>query len=168
MGFRGSCAFAQGVTDVGTQRAGLPDDARLLLIELCPLGPPVWASILDDVWVLYSVDPKSKGKPPEAASWLLAADLEWARMGVISHPAKRVDNACGIEVQGGRVTPHTHEIGLSNSKTLGLMKAIFWILICFKPSRKAVERVVGKVGHAHTFRSSMRASFGMYRVQLAG
>ena len=81
-------------------------------------------------------------------------------MGVISHPAKRVDNARGIEVQGGRATPHTHEIGLSNSKTLDFMKAIFWILTCSKPSRKAAERVVGKVGHAHTLRSSMRASFG--------
>ena len=139
MGFRGSCAFAQGVTDVATQRAGLPDDARLLPSRLCPLEPPVWASILDDVWVLYSVDPKMKGMPPEAASWLLAVDLEWARMGVIFHPAKRVDNARGVEVQGGRGTPHTHEIGLSNSKTLDLTSAIFWILTCFKPSRKAVE-----------------------------
>lgn len=49
MGLRGSCMIARSITNVVTDRALLPPDRRLLLF----VPMPIWASILDDIWVTY-------------------------------------------------------------------------------------------------------------------
>lgn len=115
-------------------------------------------SILDDVWCLYTRD--EDGGYDEVVKWCRRVDAQWSEIGVESHSAKRVDDMEDIEVQGGRVSSRTHLVGLSGGKTTDLMKATFWLLTCYKPSCAGVERIVGKLGHAHTFRTSLRASLG--------
>ena len=162
MGFRGSCVIAQTVTDVVCEAAALPPSRRLVPGTSCPLDLPVWGSILDDVWCVYDeVDPG----PMRPQDWLGRVDYEWQRIGVQSHPKKSVDGKRNEEIQGGRVDSRSRTVGLSPVKTSDLMRASLWTLTCWKPSRSQVERVVGKIGHAHTFRPCMRCSFGeMYRM----
>eukprot|EP00972_Heterocapsa_arctica_P080500 11862759-Heterocapsa_arctica.AAC.1 len=40
------------------------------------------------------------------------------------------------------------------------MCSTWYVLSQFKPSRRSIERVAGKIGHARTFRPCMRGSFG--------
>ena len=48
--------IAQGVTNMVTWRACLPPERRLLPSQAIPRSPPLWASILGDVWALYTDD----------------------------------------------------------------------------------------------------------------
>ena len=161
MGFRGSCVIAQGVTDVVTEVSQLPQDRRCLPGISCPMTLPVWGSILDDVWVIY--DEADPG-PLDPHMWCKRVDSEWSRVGVQTHPKKQIDGGLNEEVQGGRVDCEAGSLGLSPMKTLDLIRAGLWALTCWRPARAMVDRVVGKVGHAHGFRPCMRCSFGeMFR-----
>jgi hypothetical protein len=157
-GFRGSCGIAQAVTEVATTRAALPVDKRLLPSALPPLRLPCWGSILDDVWALYTDE--NDPVQIEASHWLERVDDEWVRMGVKTHPKKVIDRGVNAEIQGGRVHSTAYLVGLSAAKTIDIMCSAWYVLSQFKPSRRSIERVVGKIGHAHTFRSCMRGSFG--------
>lgn len=49
-------------------------------------------------------------------------------------------------------------------KSIDLMVAGWSLLASFAPHRRVVERLVGKLGFAHTFRPAFRGSFGsLYR-----
>ena len=71
-----------------------------------------------------------------------------------------MDRGVDSEVQGGRVHTLTHRVGLSGQKCADLMIGIWWVLTQWKPARRVVERVVGKLGHCQTFRPALRGSFG--------
>ena len=127
-----------------------------------PRSPPLWASILDDVWALYTDDDDEANR--EATEWLHQVDDEWAKIGVKTHPSKSVGQGIDCEVQGGRVHTLTHRVGLSKEKCADLMIGVWWLLTQWKPARRGIERVVGKLGHCHAFRPSLHGSFGtIYR-----
>ena len=124
----------------------------------CPLEPPVWASILDDVWCLFTDEEDEANLA--AAAWMPRVDAAWSEVGVITHPKKKVDRGAGVEVRGARVGCEDHRVGLSGAKTADAMIA-GWRLCCqFSPGRRAVERMLGKYGHARQFRTPLRASLG--------
>ena len=158
MGFRGSCSIAQAVTYVVTARAGLLQSCRLLPTLHVPLRPPVWASLLDDVWSL--VTDEGSDMNSQARLWLPRVDSEWLNIGVTTHPKKRVDHKENEEIQGARVHSTKHLVGLSAVKSMELIIGCLWVCSQYRPSRRAVERVVGKLGFAHLFRSANRGSFG--------
>ena len=62
MGFGPAAGFAQGLTDVVTDRAALPEDRRVVPSREAPETLPVWGSIIDDIWALEETD----AKEPEA------------------------------------------------------------------------------------------------------
>ena len=145
-----------------TARAGLPMSSRLLPTLAVPTTTPLWASILDDVWALFTDERTAENE--EASLWLPRVDVEWDKVGVKSHTGKQVDRGRHAEIQGARVQTDTHQVGLSGSKTTALMTSTWWVLSQFRPSRRSLERLVGKFGFIHTFRAPLRASFGeMYR-----
>ena len=49
MGFGPDAGFAQGLTDVVTQRAALPDEKQVVPTREAPEALPVWGSIIDDI-----------------------------------------------------------------------------------------------------------------------
>ena len=95
-----------------------------------------------------------------AALWMSRVGREWAKISVLTHPKKAVDDGQGHDIQGARVHPTRHTVGLSGPKTAALMAAGCWLLTQWRPSRHALERVTGKVGFCHTFRSGCRGSLG--------
>ena len=113
---------------------------------------------MDDVWAPHRPEPS--GPNADASSWLPRVDSAWSEIGVQSHPGKAVDCAAGEEIQGGFVHPVDHTVSLKPEKMADLMCMVFWLLTSYTCSTRAVARVVGKVGFAHTFRPSMRFSFG--------
>ena len=113
---------------------------------------------MDDVWALFQKDGRQLSE--DALGWLPLVTDRWAGIGVVSHPAKAMDEARYAEIQGGKVHPTPHRIGLGALKTYNCMIAGAWLCSTWRPARHSVERYVGKVGHAHTFRTACRASFG--------
>ena len=166
MGFRGSCAIAQGVTDVVCRRAALPPSLRLLPSNPAPLKLPIWGALLDGVWCLRSsLDPP---EDEEASSWMRRLDSEWRSVGVEVHTGKSVDDGVNAEIQGGRVHSSQHLLGLAAEKSSWLMAASWRVLGQWRPARRALERIVGKTGYAHTFRPVARASYGQCYLWLHG
>ena len=67
MGSRISAALAQGLSNVVTKLAGVPEKHRLLPGRPCPLRLPVRGSIIDDFWVFHGEhDPVTED---EATHW---------------------------------------------------------------------------------------------------
>eukprot|EP00972_Heterocapsa_arctica_P076153 11233802-Heterocapsa_arctica.AAC.1 len=77
-------------------------------------------------------------------------------MGVKTLPKKVLDRGVNAEIQAGRVHSTAHLVGLRATKTIDIMCSTWYVLSQFKPSRRSIERVAGKIGHAHTFRPCMR------------
>eukprot|EP00974_Lingulodinium_polyedra_P101744 9854276-Lingulodinium_polyedra.AAC.1 len=74
----------------------------------------------------------------------------------MTHPGKSFDEGINEEIQGGRVHSTHHLLGLSAQKTCWVMAAAWRVLGQRRPSRRALERVLGKMGYAHTFRPAAR------------
>ena len=89
MGFRGSAVIAQAVTESSAKRGRLPEARRCVPHQPCPLAPPLWGTIIDDLWVLHTDEPTEENEA--AQMWAQSVEDEWARIGVESHPNKRVD-----------------------------------------------------------------------------
>ena len=157
-GFKGSCLFAQGITDCATSMAGLPETSRLLPTLQVPLHLPIWGSILDDVWILRTNEVDQRME--EASSWLPKVEQAWDKIGVKSHPDKKMYGGLNGEIQGARGHADSHLLGLSAAKTAALFGAGIFLLLVWRPHRKAIERAVGKVGFAHLFRPACRGSLG--------
>ena len=154
MGFGASPAVAQAVTDIATERADLPPSRRLVMGSRPPSGLPVWGSILGDVWVI-----RDATRNDGAETWMDDVTAEWSRVGVQNHPGKDVSNEPSAEIQGALVDGQFRTVGLSFSKTARLMTAGLWLLGQARPARRAVERLLGKIGFAHSFRPAGRAAF---------
>ena len=157
MGFRGSAAIAQGVTDAAALEAGLPGDRRCLPGVRMAERPPVWGSIMDDVWVITQ-----NGEDPideEATHWAQGVEDAWDRVGVPSHPLKRVEAAQGEEIQGAYLDAATGTLGLSAAKARLLSEGVLRGALRWRPARYVLQRLLGKLGHAHMFCVLQRSIF---------
>ena len=61
--------------------------------------------------------------------------------------------------KGLKLIPNLHSLRLSWQKTNLLMRSALLIITQFRPSRGLSSRVVGEIGHAHSFRPCLRSLF---------
>ena len=144
MGFRGSCMFAQAITETVCLRADLPKSCRLTPSVPTPSTLPIWGAILDDVWVLRSNEEDTVNQ--NACTWLGRVDHEWASVGVASHPSKRVDDACGAEIQGAYVDSETHTVSLSHRKLLTYFWRGFGYAVYGVPTEMLLHALLASLG----------------------
>ena len=96
MGFKGSVCIAQGLQDVLTRSAGLPEDHRFSPLYPAPKRAPTWGSIMDDVWAFAE-----KSGYPLVEQWFRQYDAEAAKRGLQMAGKKAVDKETrGAEIQG--------------------------------------------------------------------
>lgn len=79
MGLRTSCMLAQGITDMVTGRAGLPEDRRAHFGRPVPPGPLLSGSILDDACVVYQ--DLGDAANYDARNWCARLDAEREAVG---------------------------------------------------------------------------------------
>ena len=156
MGCKLSAALAQGVSNAAAKHARLPASRRLLPGLRCPMGPPVWGSIIDDLWVLH----EENSQPGDDTEWAPKMVDAWDAAGVSSHPSKAVDYAKDIEVQGAVVSHVNPSMRLSALKESLLFRGTLRAAACYRPARRCIERLLGKHGHAHCFRPPLRSLGG--------
>ena len=157
MGFGPSAGWAQGLTDVVTSDAQLPQDCRVHPDFVIPPGLPVWGSIIDDIWALeHSSEGEVASIGPE---WLGRAESAWVLRGVAPNTNKSVDGARGEEIQGYYVHPTGHWVGLSLEKRRWLFQATFKVLMHRWTHVKVIERLIGKHGFLHSCRPCLRSLF---------
>lgn len=157
MGFGPSAGWAQGLTDVVTHDAGLPQDRRVHPDFVVPAGLPVWGSIIDDIWAMEHTASDSQGDI--GPSWLQQAETAWCLRGVEPNQKKSVDGAAGEEVQGYYVHPQLHWVGVSLEKRRFLFQATFHVLLQRRVLVAVIDRLVGKYGFAHSCRPCLRSIF---------
>ena len=157
MGYAGSAVVAQSVTETAAAAAGLPSSRRCLPGIPCPVEPPVWGAIIDDVWTIGCEGCEADGDTGKG--WLHALDHEWSAIGVESHPKKREDEVLGTEVQGAYLHPDRHVMALQVDKEVRLISAALLVATSFAPGLDLVEKVVGRCGYAHSFRTVLRSVF---------
>ena len=118
MGFGPAAGWAQGATDAASAKANLDQDLRVVEGRPVPLQPPIWGSILDDLWFLEEAE---KGEVPE---WGLEQAEKvtdaWALHGTTVNRKKDVNRAVGAEIQGVHVDGDTHDVGMSPQKRRSL------------------------------------------------
>ena len=156
MGFGPAAGFAQALTDVVTLRAELPPEKRVVPTALAPDALPVWGSIIDDVWALEEAG--DGGEFFIGPQWLELVEREWRSAGVEAHPGKSENAVLDADIQGYRVAPHAHTVGVSVAKRLDLIQTLLYLLL----DRRVVtvdwvERLVGKIGYCHSARAPLRS-----------
>lgn len=142
-GLKGSPAFAQGVTDVVTNRAMLPSDRRCLPGIPMPYLPRFGGASWTMCGFCASSNPVLTEKGRRTGS--TASRKNWRRIHVQSHEAKA---ATGIEMGeflGAEVDSEHGTMGLSDRKMFSLMQAALWVGLQWKPALGCAERVLGKV-----------------------
>ena len=157
MGSRLSAALAQGISNLAARRAGLPAARRLLPGNFAPLRPPVWGSITDDLCVTHRAGGELVPEDDEARKWCHQMDTAWGDLGIETHRQKALDFATGAEVQGAFVDETEPALSLSAEKEVLLQRSLLLLALQFRPARRAVERALGKVGHARCFRPCLRS-----------
>ncbi|CAK9045996.1 unnamed protein product [Durusdinium trenchii] len=157
MGFGPSAGWAQAVTDLATEKGGLPDGRRVVPDSYPPSELPVWGSICDDIWAL-----EHEGSGPDSLMgprWMAAAEEAWQSFGVHPNPKKAVNADVDQEIQGIYVDSGKHWMGVSFPKRQKLLQAAVhllaepWVLLA------DVERLVGKFGYVHSCRPILRSVF---------
>eukprot|EP00971_Amphidinium_carterae_P289191 5742148-Amphidinium_carterae.1 len=162
MGMGPAAGWAQAATDVATNRAGLPQHSRVRLGDVPPIGLPIWASILDDVWGIEETDVNNT--PSLVDSWMSAIDDEWPRMGVEVNANKSVNAAIVEEVQGVQVDGVTHLWEVALSKRFLCFVSVLFVLFIRRPPLRMMERLVGKLGFIMSLRPAGRSTlFWTYR-----
>eukprot|EP00971_Amphidinium_carterae_P105468 2088465-Amphidinium_carterae.1 len=78
MGMGPAAGWAQCCTDVSTKAAAMPEESRAVDGAVVPLHPPLWGSILDDVWAIDEQQPQGMSL---AQRWMESLDQEWPRIG---------------------------------------------------------------------------------------
>lgn len=150
MGLAPSAGWAQALTDQVTEAASLPQAQKVVIHEPAPRGLPVWGSIIDDVWVIDSAE-HGVGR-----SWCERVQEEWELRGVEAHAKKIVNEVENEEIQGVFVHGSEHWVGVSVAKRAQLMQGLLRILQQRRPAVAVVDRVVGKLGFAASFRVPTR------------
>ena len=113
-----------------------------------PVGTSLWGAIIDDLWVLHTDEPTEENE--EARRWAQSMEDEWARIGVESHPNKRVDAEEGHEVEGAYVDAEKHVLRLSWEKTELLMRRISR-RFCQPPKPRISMKTTHLLQHAYVF-----------------
>ena len=155
MGFKGSAAFAQLVTEKAAKCAGLPARFRCLPSVAMTSVPPCWGAVIDDIWVLHTDGHDDDNLA--ARGWAPSVEAQWAELGVTAHPDKKVDSQPNVEVQGMMVDSVAHDLSLSPEKCLLLMCLLLQQATTWRPARRSTHRVVGKLGFAHGLRPCLRS-----------
>lgn len=161
--------WAQGVNDVSTARAGLDSSTRLIDSAPPPAALPLWVSILDDVWALE--EEPARGAEDGALvgpKWLGNVCSEWCRMGIDTSVKKTVRGSCRAEVQGVLVDGVTHRLGVGPEKLWLMLEAGLTVVAQAAPRLRTVQRLVGKLSFAMTFKVGDRSLvFDIFREMAA-
>lgn len=155
MGFTAAAAWAQAYNEQKAREAELPVDSRLVDGKPPPSGFPIWGSILDDVWAIEEdpVDDHFK----KGHNWLDGVSRLWAQDGVEEHKKKAVEGAKREEVQGAMVDGVAGWVGVSYQKRLSILEAGLHLIVQRRPLVGAVDRWVGKLSYALSFRACARS-----------
>ena len=157
MGFGPSAGWAQGLTDVVTHDAALPEDCRLHPDHVVPGQLPIWGSIIDDIWALEHADEPDSGNI--GPSWLSQAEAAWCARGVEPNVKKSVDGLADQEVQGYFIHSRDHWVGVSLDKRRCLFQASMQVLLKKYVIVGVVGRLIGKHSFMHSCRPSLRSIF---------
>ena len=156
MGFTAAAAWAQAYNEAKAVEVSLPRDARLIDSQPPPQSFPIWGSILDDVWALEECN--SLEDPPGIGSkWLHDVATAWTNDGVVEHQKKAVDGAAREEVQGVMVDGVQGTLGVSLAKRGQLFEAGLYLLAQSRPLVGEVDRWLGKLSFALSFKPCARA-----------
>jgi len=158
MGFGPAAGIAQGVTDVVTDRAQLPKSRQVKFAQVAPRSPPVWGSILDDLWAISEVlPPDVVADSCPVAGWFDEAEAAWDHYNIPLNVSKSVDFGEGSEFQGTVIDPDAHWIGVALEKR-GLLFAAGLAASAQKTiAPLVVHRLAGKHGYVSSYRPGGRA-----------
>eukprot|EP00434_Breviolum_minutum_P045769 symbB.v1.2.041102.t1/scaffold7825.1/size10313/1 len=158
MGFGPSAGWAQGLTDVASLRADIPDNHRLHPDRMAPDTFPIWGSICDDIWAIDHAQDEFDAEL-RGPGWLSRAEEAWVDCGVQPNHKKTVNGKGGEEVQGYFVHEDDHWVGVSMQKRRKLFQATWYLLSQHVVLIGDVDRLVGKFGFVHSCRPVMRSVF---------
>ena len=157
MGFTASCSWAQAASEEAVRRAALPDSARLVEGQLAPARPPLWGSIIDDLW---AVEEEAENEAaPVGPAWMHDIGQAWSSMGVRTNEKKDVFAAVCGEAQGAFIDGNQHWCGVSTEKRVALLQGGLRLLSQREVTLFTMERWVGKIGFAQYFKVCCRSVF---------
>ena len=160
MGFTGSAAWAQGLNEALSLRGKLPPTRRMVDGAVPPGRPPVWGSILDDIWAVDEVPESEAEDAPhgEAARWVKEISKQWTRVGIDENLPKRIHGLFSGEIQGAYLDGKNLWMGVSRPKRLNIIESCLWIVSEHRVMVKTIERWVGKLSFAQSFHVCTRSS----------
>ena len=146
MGFTGSAAWAQGLNEALSLRGGLPQGRRMVDGTVPPGRPPVWGSILDDIWAVDEVPGADAEDAPhvDAAVWVEEISKQWTRVGTT-----RTCRSASTASSTAR-----SRVPASRPKRLKIIESGLWLV---SEHRVMIERWVGKLSFAQSFRVCTRS-----------
>ena len=153
MGFTAAAAWAQAYNEQKAREADLPTESRLVDGSPPPACFPIWGSILDDVWAIE----EDSTEQAKGHDWLAHIAELWANDGVEEHTKKAVEGAKREEVQGAMIDGVAGWVGVSYQKRLAILEAGIHLIAQQRPLVGAVDRWVGKLSYALSFRSCARS-----------
>ena len=156
MGFTAAASWAQAYNEAKAQQVGLPVERRLVDSQPPPSAFPIWGSILDDIWALDECETEADPHR-DAHEWLRKMAMAWERDGVQEHMKKAVQGKLREEVQGAMVDGVEGWVGMSKQKRLQLLESGLYILSQPRPLVGIVDRWVGKLSYARSFRVCARS-----------
>ena len=156
IGFTAAASWAQAYNEAKAVEVGLPQDRRLIDDKPPPKHFPIWGSILDDVWALDECT-SAEDPPGVASKWLEDIAQAWGRDGVLEHEKKAVRGVLKEEVQGVMIDGKDGWAGVSMSKRALLLEAGLYLLRQQRPLVGEVDRWLGKLSFALSFRACARS-----------
>ena len=160
MGFAGSAAWAQGLNEALSLRGGLPQGRRMVDGTVPPGRPPVWGSILDDIWAVDEVPELDAEDAPhgDAALWVEEISEQWTREGIDENMPKRIHGFCSGEIQGAYFDGKDLWMGVFRPRRLKIIESGLRLVSEHRVLAKSIERWVGKLSFAQSFRVCTRSS----------
>ncbi|CAL1171994.1 unnamed protein product [Cladocopium goreaui] len=156
MGFTAAASWAQAYNEAKAVSVSLPSHSRLVDSQPPPSVFPIWGSILDDIWAIEECD--STDDPPGVAHrWMQDMAHAWKEDGVVEHEKKAVTGVYKEEVQGVLVEGSRGWLGVSREKRAQLFQAGMYLLAQRRPLVGEVDRWLGKLSFALSFRPCARS-----------
>ena len=156
MGFTAAASWAQAYNEAKAVSVSLPPDSRLIDSQPPPPTFPIWGSILDDIWAIDECD--TIDDPPGIASkWMQDMADGWKEDGVVEHEKKAVNGVHKEEVQGVMIDGSHGWLGVSREKRAQLFQAGMYLLAQRRPLVGEVDRWLGKLSFALSFRPCARS-----------
>lgn len=156
MGFTAAASWAQAYNEAKAAEVSLPACARLVDSKPPPTSFPIWGSILDDVWAIGECD-AADDPPGLAHDWMQDMATAWGKDGVVEHVKKAVSGVHKEEVQGVMVDGLEGWLGVSRVKRARLFQAGMYLLAQRRPLVGEVDRWLGKLSFALSFRPCARS-----------